>query len=152
MPPTRPLGAVLSRMTISYFIQTVYSGTSLCTCKLEICCFVLVICTDMCSTALEPPFRDCTWTTACCCISCCNTLICWSSWFSKISVWGASGWFRIYNREFTDFPFYFLCCDTNMVWWAEFTAISKNLDTYSFILHRKCVYKCPLKHWQTSSM
>jgi hypothetical protein len=69
------------------------------TCKFWICCFVLVICTEMWSTALELPFRGCTCTTACCCMYCWRTLICCSSWFSKMSVCGASGWFRIWMTQ-----------------------------------------------------
>ena len=81
-----------------------YKALQCVTCKFWICCFVLVICTEMWSTALELPFRGCTCTTACCCMYCWRTLICCSSWFSKMSVCGASGWFRIWTTELTLTP------------------------------------------------
>ena len=96
------------------------------TCKFWICCFVLVICTEMWSTALELPFRGCTCTTACCCMYCWRTLICCSSWFSKMSVCGASGWFRI--------------CITEPTLTLSLTAVLYIGCTYDFIPKRIIMY------------
>lgn len=71
------------------------------TCRLVICCLVLLICTVLCSKAwvllgLACGFCACS---ICCCVnSPCSILMCCSSWFSSIKVCGARGWFRICCR------------------------------------------------------